>query len=299
MTISCEASVDTPPRLQIQLTIFDPSAERSRLEAKKALHVQSRSYWAPANIGPYSQAVAYPCTPSKSPQRKHDFIHRHHDSDTGSDDEDQEPLPATWIVKIAGQIPLIPASMSLALPQNGNMIDHFKSQAVLSLQHLWRIGAVMDVKWLTGAVAYVPARLETSGQLSGSLCSKIVAKTWELANANPTDDVKGHEDVDEDEHEPELIDVWDQRNNRSGQAFDRNKMTNPTPTLPDWSLVQRSASDGWESCLTPVFTAQIDTLPRDADVEWHAFTGIGTGATSIRVCFRSLHVLKKTPPHRV
>lgn len=43
-----------------------PLGERLRLEAvafvgeekdRKALHVQSLSYWAPANIGPYSQSV--------------------------------------------------------------------------------------------------------------------------------------------------------------------------------------------------------------------------------------------------
>jgi diphthine-ammonia ligase len=33
------------------------AAERRRVGGRSALHVQSLSYWAPANIGPYSQAI--------------------------------------------------------------------------------------------------------------------------------------------------------------------------------------------------------------------------------------------------
>lgn len=56
-----------------------PLGERLRLEAvafvgedkdRKALHVQSLSYWAPANIGPYSQSVIVnPADPSFSSER--------------------------------------------------------------------------------------------------------------------------------------------------------------------------------------------------------------------------------------
>jgi hypothetical protein len=53
--------------------------------------------------------------------------------------------------------------------------------------------------------------------------------------------------------------------------------------LPDWSLAQKPTGSLWGTCIPPVFTAMIDTLPRDADVEWHAITGIGTGLTGIVV----------------
>ncbi|KAF5100762.1 hypothetical protein D0Z00_001150 [Geotrichum galactomycetum] len=59
-------------RLQLSLTFTDPD------HTKTGIHVQGRSYWAPANIGPYSQAT-----------RAHGVAH------------------------FAGQIPLIPASMDL------------------------------------------------------------------------------------------------------------------------------------------------------------------------------------------
>jgi len=79
-TRACVA-VDLPPPMRIKLDCFvyaetDP-AQRT------ALHVQGLSYWAPANIGPYSQAV---------------LIDEH--------------------VFISGIIGLIPASLSLPSPQD-------------------------------------------------------------------------------------------------------------------------------------------------------------------------------------
>jgi diphthine-ammonia ligase len=56
--------VNPPTRACVAVPL--PIGERVRLEAvafagdekdRKALHVQSLSYWAPANIGPYSQSI--------------------------------------------------------------------------------------------------------------------------------------------------------------------------------------------------------------------------------------------------
>ncbi|KAF3906445.1 hypothetical protein ABW20_dc0105743 [Dactylellina cionopaga] len=45
-----------PTGIDVLLSVMvDKPAENDR---RKALHVQSRSYWAPANVGPYSQAIA-------------------------------------------------------------------------------------------------------------------------------------------------------------------------------------------------------------------------------------------------
>ena len=171
--------------------------------------------------------------------------------------------------------------MSLPISSDGNNIAHFEAQAVLSLQHLWRIGVAMDVKWFTGAVAYIPSRLETTGTLDGVSCSRIAAKAWELAHGVPKDGAEKNDsddEVDEDD-----IDVWDQTYNRSEDMPDHKGQASSHSKLPEWALVQRSVGTSWEACLPPVFTATIDTLPRDADVEWHAFTGIASGATSIAV----------------
>jgi diphthine-ammonia ligase len=93
---------------------------------RQGLHVQSHSYWAPANIGPYSQSI----------------------------------LSTSGWWETAGQIPLVPASM--ALPQDGGMA----LQSVLALQHLHRIweavGAkgVAAVAWVADESA-VTAAVET------------------------------------------------------------------------------------------------------------------------------------------
>ncbi|EGU11487.1 Meiotically up-regulated 71 protein [Rhodotorula toruloides ATCC 204091] len=78
-------------------------------EERKALHVQSLSYWAPANIGPYSQSVK-----------------------TGGR------------LYVAGQIPLIPPSLTLPpCPSSSTSSDadssDISSHLSLALQHLHRI----------------------------------------------------------------------------------------------------------------------------------------------------------------
>ncbi|GAA6005247.1 diphthine--ammonia ligase [Rhodotorula paludigena] len=80
-------------------------------EERKALHVQSLSYWAAANIGPYSQAV-------KTAGR----------------------------VFVAGQIPLLPSTLTLPPPSSSSTTSpadeaafDFASHASLSLQHAHRI----------------------------------------------------------------------------------------------------------------------------------------------------------------
>ncbi|KAF8468827.1 hypothetical protein BDZ91DRAFT_626649, partial [Kalaharituber pfeilii] len=77
---------------------------------RKGLHIQGRSYWAPANIGPYSQAIS-----------------------------------VAGLVHISGQIPLAPATMELptldVIPMitGDEALDRLKFETVLALQHAWRV----------------------------------------------------------------------------------------------------------------------------------------------------------------
>lgn len=48
-------------RIRIEVVGFDDQAEEAPVGGRTALHVQGLSYWAPANIGPYSQAVTVSC----------------------------------------------------------------------------------------------------------------------------------------------------------------------------------------------------------------------------------------------
>ncbi|KAF2441037.1 adenine nucleotide alpha hydrolases-like protein, partial [Karstenula rhodostoma CBS 690.94] len=97
-----------PDGLDVMLTaIAHPATAPAH---RTGLHVQSHSYWAPANIGPYSQAVCVPLAGGGGRE-----------------------------VHIAGQIPLDPPSMTLHT-QGG-----FKGAAVLALQHLFRIARTQAV----------------------------------------------------------------------------------------------------------------------------------------------------------
>ncbi|KAL1409041.1 hypothetical protein Q8F55_005865 [Vanrija albida] len=116
-------------RVRVEVVGFDDVVAHSghKVGDRSALHVQSASYWAPANIGPYSQAVT-----------------------------------VDGRLHIAGQIPLRPAS--LTLPEYpvapGSPYPH---EAALALQHTRRIiDALKDPNatgggwqgWGEGAVAW-------------------------------------------------------------------------------------------------------------------------------------------------
>jgi diphthine-ammonia ligase len=48
-------AVDLPPNIRLRLECL--AFNIARPHERQPLHVQSLSYWAPANIGPYSQAI--------------------------------------------------------------------------------------------------------------------------------------------------------------------------------------------------------------------------------------------------
>lgn len=137
------------------------------------LHVQSRSYWAPANIGPYSQAISV--GPLVSPE--------------------------DHIVFIAGQIPLEPATMDLLHSNEiGNEISQvsiYSERACLSLQHMWRIGLEMKVDTWAGVIAFI------SGQDNVQSKAGIAWATWTQAHdAQLWEKALG-------EDEDDSFDVWD------------------------------------------------------------------------------------------
>lgn len=116
-------------------------------EHRKGLHVQSRSHWAPANIGPYSQA-----------------IHAH-----------------GWI-EIAGMIPLVPGTME---PINtGATRADLVEQSVLAIQHVYRVldavgtrdGLAGGCCWVTSTAAAAPAVESWSQLCSGKQCMVVLAK---------------------------------------------------------------------------------------------------------------------------
>jgi diphthine-ammonia ligase len=121
VTIACGGQL--PDNAQVGLSVMLDTGPR---QIRRGLHVQSRSYWAPANIGPYSQAISVPFRVSENA--------RH--GDNGE------------VVHVAGQIPLVPRTMEM-------LKAPFLQQTILSLQHLWRVGQERSVDLWTHGVAFL------------------------------------------------------------------------------------------------------------------------------------------------
>jgi diphthine-ammonia ligase len=221
-----------PASLAVMLSVVLDKTDRE--DDRQGLHVQGRSYWAPANIGPYSQAISVPL-----PRR----------SDTDGEG-------GAEIVYVAGQIPLAPASMEVYTPHG------FCGQVVLSLQHLWRIGRAKNVRWWTAGVAFVPSNM---ADVETGVC--VAQDAWRAIHGPP---VTGGDDEDED---GEDVDPWDRINSGAGNAF--NDTTYRAP-IPD-----RAAISSTETVpMPPCYVVQIESLPRDVNVEWSA---TGLTSTSIHV----------------
>lgn len=147
-----------PDALDIMLTtIAHPLPPPGR---RNGLHVQSQSYWAPANIGPYSQAISV-------------------------------PLAYGHEVHIAGQIPLDPPSMALYTK------DGFKGETLLALQHLTRIGRTQNVKWWVAGVAMIPA--STGSGTDQEERVTLAQAVWNAVNRPPyADGGEGEDDENEE-----------------------------------------------------------------------------------------------------
>ncbi|MCJ1400613.1 hypothetical protein MMC11_003820 [Xylographa trunciseda] len=168
-TIACGAAL--PSGVDVMLSAV---ASLSTPAQQQGLHVQSRSYWAPANIGPYSQAIS---------SRVHE-------------------AGEAKLVFVAGQIPLVPATME-ALGADGHAgdgVELFAKQAALALQHLWRIGAEMRVGWWAGAVAFVVGAQDAGQKARVAWCC------WQrLHRRSPPGE------ADEEDEGADGLDAWDRR----------------------------------------------------------------------------------------
>ncbi|KAK0633447.1 hypothetical protein B0T14DRAFT_391561, partial [Immersiella caudata] len=237
VTVSCGDLLASDPSVNIAvyLSVHDNLTSYQR----QGLHVQSRSYWAPANIGPYSQAITIPVASLAS-------------SKSGG----------PKLVSIAGQIPLIPATM--VLPLEGGL----PLQLTLSLQHLWRIGCEMGVQWWSSAVAYFPR--STQSDMPMSRKAQLASKTWEMAHLWSAKS----SDEDDDEAGPDL---WDRRFNPLYQTFGGGGENALEAKLPDWYVISTSGSGDMgekrKKAIPPLFSAEVAELPRAAGVEWHAHFG--------------------------
>ncbi|ETS87998.1 hypothetical protein PFICI_01826 [Pestalotiopsis fici W106-1] len=257
VTISCGSLLPEGSKI----AIFATSQPGPAPSVRRGLHVQSRSYWAPANIGPYSQAIVFP---QGAPR-----------GDSAVSDGTGGPQ----VVTIAGQIPLIPASMDL--PQSHDSVPF---QITLALQHLWRVGVELQSQWWTSAVAYFP---RTPASEDMKLKATLAARAWNSAH---TWSIGGSDDEEEDESGPDL---WDRRFNPEYMSLVGADDTEATPTLPKWETLNcyDEDDDAAARAQRPVpymFAVEVDELPRSAGVEWHAHRGL------VNVSPGSVHVVNST-----
>lgn len=265
VTISCGDLLPlSSGNIAIYVTLPSSSSSPEKyINRRDGLHVQSRSYWAPANIGPYSQAITFPA------------------SLLSSDDYSSSSM-ASRIVHIAGQIPLVPASMGFIPLEAGGSLE---MQLVLSLQHLWRIGVEMGVQWWTSAAVYFPSRRRSTCPLSAREKALLAWRAWKEAHEWK---VGGSEEEDDDDESGP--DLWDRKFNSkymsyTGEAAGGN---NGTPDLPDHLLFddETDGKGGRRRRLPYFFAVEVDELPRSAEAEWHAhagLSGIRSGTDSLLV----------------
>ncbi|KAF2242576.1 adenine nucleotide alpha hydrolases-like protein, partial [Trematosphaeria pertusa] len=237
-----------PNPLDVTLSVF---AEKD--SDRKGLHVQSQSYWAPANIGPYSQAIS-----TMLPPRDRSAVN-------GTEDLHA----AGRIVHIAGQIPLVPASMKLFTPSLNTILeeDSFKGEAVLALQHLFRIGRTQGVKWWTAGLAMLPSIPSAKEQEKRVLLAQAL---WKAIHAppSPTEDQSAAE---------EELDAWDLKN-----LLPTFQDTSRRPAIPHRNSILSSSSSPADPPPTPpCFVADISALPRAANIEWLA-TGLAASSIAVR-----------------
>lgn len=249
-TVACGDTLPDGVNVMISFVV-----DRGARNARQGLHVQSRSYWAPANIGPYSQALSVPLEVGGSENPQND---------------------QTRLVYVAGQIPLEPASMEMAAATgNGSesAFGHYSHRATLALQHMWRIGEAMQVNWWAGAVAFLvrggndQTHIRTQARIA-----------WRLWKNIHTADTPGDDDDDEDEEGPQF-DAWDIKYGRQTED-----VVAQTWKLPDFDIIDKSNSNSSATTsttsLSPFLAVEADQLPRGSDIEWQGL-GYRCGNVSI------------------
>lgn len=230
VTVACGESLPDEVSVMVSFVV-----SLGALATRDGLHVQSRSYWAPNNIGPYSQAISVPTK-----------------NENGS-----------AIVYVAGQIPLVPASMEVLKmedskhqidSEDGNEMELFRKQACLALQHLWRIGKAMSVSWWIGGIAF----------MTGGSDVRIKATTaWEIWKG-----VHQKQLWEKDGMEADSLDAWDMKYGGLG-SFVKDEAE--VQSLPDISRLSVSPSVK----LPGFFAVEVDELPRGCNIEWQ-----GLGVTN-------------------
>lgn len=118
----------------------------------------------------------------------------------------------------------------------------------------------MGVRWWIGVVAYIPS---SSPSFPTERKSKTIAKAWKSIHQPPS--------ILEDDDE-EARDLWEEKYRQGASTI---RQEGEKRDLPDRSLDVEGAP--------PVFTAEVEELPRGSEVELCALGGVAGGVRSISV----------------
>nr|POE51569.1 diphthine--ammonia ligase [Quercus suber] len=211
VTVACANALPVGAHVALAFT-----SAKSQGDSRKCLHVQSQSYWAPANIGPYSQAVTAPIDNTRS------------------------------LVYVAGQIPLIPSSMVLESRIHGSSpVVYLCRQSVLALQHLDRIGQTMQVKQWAAAVAFVAARDEEEL----SCLERCARKLWTAYHSRDSEPYEEAHDAEFDVWHATQRSTWDLIHSTASKRFSEEKAHTRLPPIHIIRVdaLPRGASIEWVS----------------------------------------------------
>lgn len=164
--------------LQMSCIVLEKGCERL------GIHIRSRSYWAPQNIGPYSQAIIQTC-------------------------------PSFKAASLSGQIPLLPASMEIS----EGVSDSFTS--ALALQHLHRVMILLNTQKISSCVCYITdagwkdsvsqvwrSYVERFGTCPNTLKKLLIVQVMALPRKTPVEwsgfafePIETYDDIDKEENE--------------------------------------------------------------------------------------------------
>ncbi|KAL8927821.1 MAG: hypothetical protein Q9172_001194 [Xanthocarpia lactea] len=242
-TIACGNNL--PPGVNVMVSVVLDTGPKV---ARQHLHVQSLSYWAPANIGPYSQATSVRL---------------------GTKD-------AAAVVYVAGQIPLVPSSMEIVTRSEESRSEQksatFRLQTTLALQHLWRIGKAMNVSWWVGAIAFVVAGKDDIQEKA-----HVTALAWTEIHAQER---RSRLTGDQTRTDDTGFDVWNQQC-VDGGSFMTGRENDVLPDFSCLSVVPKdeAATPNGHLVVPPFFVIEVAQLPRSSQIEWQ---GVGVSQAAIK-----------------
>jgi diphthine-ammonia ligase len=165
------------------------------------------------------------------------------------------------------------------LLSNEGLLENFKFQTVLSLQHLFRIGTAMSVSWFTGTVAYLPFSQTSSTTLSTPQRARIAGQAWTQVHARPRPLDSNSLDFPDEDDDGRPRDLWEEKYYAGLETMGRGA---ETKVLPDWETVSFEHGEGSGLGVPSFWAAEVEELPRGAGIEWATLSGVVGGAVKVR-----------------